>query len=36
MVDHFSDLTYVHLMKITIQEETSAGKSSFELWAATF
>ena len=26
MVDHFSDLTYVHLMVITSQEEILSGK----------
>ena len=36
MVDHFSDLTYVHLMISTIQEENLLGKPAFELWAATF
>ena len=36
MVDHFSDLTYLHLMIITIQEETLAGKSDLEIWSATF
>ena len=36
MVDHFSDLTYVHLVGSTIQENTLAGKSVFERWVATF
>ena len=36
MVDHFSDLTYFRLMRITIQEETLSGKSAFVRWAATF
>ena len=36
MADHLSDITYVHLMISTIQEETLAGKSDFEIWAATF
>ena len=36
MVDHFSDLTYVNLVIITSREETLAGKSAFERWAATF
>ena len=35
-VDHFSDLTYVHHMIITRQEETLIGKAFFEIWAATF
>ena len=26
MVDHFSDLTYVHLMRSTIQEHNLSGK----------
>ena len=36
MVEHFSDLTYVHLMRRTRQEENLAGKPAFEIWAATF
>ena len=36
MVDHFSDLNYVHLTRITIQEEILAGKTALEIWAATF
>ena len=36
MVDHFSDLTYVHLMISTSQEENLAVKSAFERWADTF
>ena len=36
MVDHFSDLTHVKLMRSTSQEETLSGKASFERWAATF
>ena len=36
MVDHFSDLTYVQLIRSTIQEETLAGKPAFEILAATF
>ena len=35
MVEHFSDLIYVHLMRSIIQEDTLAGKSVFEIWAAT-
>ena len=34
MVEHFSGLTYVHLM--TIQEETISVKTSFEIFSATF
>ena len=30
MVDHFTDLTYVNPMRSTNQEETLAGKASFE------
>ena len=36
MVDHCSDLTYVHPMRSTIQEENLAVKSAFEIRAATF
>ena len=36
MVDHFSELTYVHQIRSTIQEETLSGKSDFERWADTF
>ena len=34
--DHFSDITYVHLMKSTIQEENLAVKEAFERWTSTF
>ena len=30
MVDHFSDLTYLHLMISTTQEVALAGKADFE------
>ena len=30
MVDHFSDLTYVHLMRGTIQEKILGRKEAFE------
>ena len=36
MVNHFSDLTYVQLMRSTNQEESLSGKSAFERWADTF
>ena len=36
MVDHFSDLTYVHQIRFTSQEYYLAGKSTFEIWVATF
>ena len=36
MVDHFSDLTYVHLMRSKIQEVTLTGKLEFEIWADSF
>ena len=36
MVNHFGDLTYVHLMRSTSQEENLVGKSSFERWSDTF
>ena len=36
IMDHFSELTYVHLMKSTSQEENLAGKPAFERWADTF
>ena len=36
MVDHFSNLTYVHLMRITSQEETLSIKADFDRWADTF
>ena len=34
--NHFSDLTYVHLMKRKIQEDNLSGKSPFGRWDATF
>ena len=36
MVDHFSDLAFMHLKRITIQEEALAVKSAFEIWAENF
>ena len=36
MVDHFIDLTYLHLIRSTNQEDTLEEKASFERWAATF
>ena len=36
MVGHFGDLTYVHLIKITIQEEIFVVKADFERWYTTF
>ena len=36
IVDHFSDITYLHLTIIIIQEKTLAVKSDFERMAATF
>ena len=36
IVEHFSDLIYMQLTIITRQEETLAGKKSFEIWADTF
>ena len=36
MVDHFSDITFVHLMRSTIQEETLTVKAAFERWDAIF
>ena len=36
MVEHFIDLTYVRIMRSTIQEDTLAGKAYLERWAATF
>ena len=36
MVEHFSYLTYVHLVKSTSQEETLSGKLAFARWSATF
>ena len=36
VVGHFSDLTYVDLMRSKIQEKTLAGKVHCEMWAATF
>ena len=35
MIDHFSDLAYVRLMRTTTKEETLSGKSPFERWADT-
>ena len=36
MVDHFSDLIYVHLTRSSSQEETLEGKVVFDLWDAIF
>ena len=36
MVDHFSGLTYAHLMINTSQDATLEGKSSFEIWSSKF
>ena len=36
MVKNFIDLTYVHLMISTIEEETLVVKSAFEIWVAKF
>ena len=36
MVDHFTDLTYVILIRHTSQDEILARKADFERWAATF
>ena len=36
MVDHFSDLTYVNLMRRTSQKENFEVKSDLERWAVTF
>ena len=36
MVDHFSHLTHVHLIRSTIQQQILSGKVSFERWASTF
>ena len=36
IVDRFCYLTYLHIMIITSQEETLAGKVAFEILAATF
>ena len=36
MVDHLSDLTYVHLMISTSQEYNLSVKAAFEIWAFTF
>ena len=36
IVDHFSDLTYVHLIRRTRQEKTLEGKTAFEIWDVTF
>ena len=36
MVDNFSDLTYLHMMRSTSQEEILAGKEVFERWTSTF
>ena len=33
---HFSDITYVHLTKCTIQEENLAVQEAFEKWTYTF
>ena len=36
MVDHFSDLTYMNVMRSTNQEDNLAVKPSFERWAEKF
>ena len=36
MADRFSDVSYVHIMRRTSQEETFSEKSAFEIWSATF
>ena len=36
MAEHFSGLTYVQLMRITIQYENLAVNEAFERWYATF
>ena len=36
IVDHFSNLSYVHLTRIKNQEDNLSGKAAFEIWAATF
>ena len=36
MVEHFSDLTYVQIMRSTTQEGNVLLKLAFETWAATF
>jgi GAG-pre-integrase domain len=35
-VDHYSDLTYVHLQQTTSAKETLEAKNAFELYAKTF
>ena len=36
MVDHFIDITYVHLTRSTNQEENLTVKEALKIWAATF
>ena len=36
MVDYFSDLTYVDLIRSTSQEGGIPGNAAFERWADTF
>ena len=36
MVDHLSDLSYLHIIISTIQEENLLGIVFFEIWAPTF
>ena len=36
MVEHFRDLTYVHLMRSTIQGDILTVKTAFEILSATF
>ena len=36
MVDHFSDLTYLHLIIITIQQDALSVKEACGIWDATF
>ena len=36
MVDHFSDLTHVHLMRSTTQEDNLAVKTVFKILSAKF
>jgi hypothetical protein len=34
-VDHYSDVTYIHLQKPTKAEETIEAKEAFERWAGS-
>ena len=36
MLDYFSDLHHMHLMRSTTQDDFFSGKSDFKIWSDTF